>query len=287
MSELSRRRFLATGAMAAGAAWLTNPRSWARSENDDRTAAYGGFRMGLQSNVLNAFSPELEPMLANIAELGLGWVEFARWHYQVTEDAERIAAVQALLVQHRLQMEAYFLGDIHAEADALRQAFEFARRNGVSVLVGQPSEEAFPLLDKLVKEFDIKVAVHNYGPGALYDRIDDLVEAVEPWDARIGCCLDTGHAMRAGEVPVDAVRRLGKRLHGIHLREHEAVQRDPQPPETIVGEGALQLEAFCRALREVRFDGPLTVEVYYRPRDPMDALRRCLANLSEAARKTA
>ena len=287
MSRLSRRRFLATGAMATGAAWLATRPQTAFTEDLDPIAQYGGFRVGLQSNVLNAYSPELEPMLANIAQLGLGWVEFARWHYPVTRDAERMAAVQALLSQHNLKMEAYFMGDIHAEAAELRQAFEFARDHGVSVLVGQPTPDAFPLLDKLVKEFDIKVAVHNYGPGHRYDRIDDLVNAVEAWDSRIGYCLDTGHAMRAGEVPLDAVRRLGARLHGLHLREHTVVQRDPQPPEAILGEGGLQLEAFCRALREVEFDGPMTIEVYYNPQQPMEVLRRCLANLAEAARNTA
>lgn len=287
MSRLSRRRFLATGAMATGAAWLATDPQTALTEKPHETDQYGGFRVGLQSNVLNAYSPELEPMLANIAQLGLGWVEFARWHYPVTRDAERMAAVQTLLSQHNLKMEAYFLGDIPAEAAELRQAFEFARDHKVSVLVGQPTPEAFPLLDSLVKEFDIKVAVHNYGPGHRYDRIDDLVNAVEPWDSRIGSCLDTGHAMRAGEVPLDAVRRLGARLYGLHLREHTVVQRDPQPPESILGEGGLQLEAFCRALREIKFDGPMTIEVYYNPQQPMEVLRRCLANLAEAARNSA
>jgi inosose dehydratase len=286
MNKVTRRQFLATGAAAAGAVWLTRPHA-ARADNQTLTAPYAGFRVGLQSNVLNAFSPQLEPMVGHIADLGLHWVEFAHWHYEVTDDAARIAQVQALLARHDLRMEAYFLGEIQADAQQLRRIFEFARSNGVSVLVGQPTEEAFPLLDTLVKEFDIKIAVHNYGPGHRFDQIADLVRAVSPWDERIGYCLDTGHAMRSGEQPVAAVRVLGSRLHGVHLREHAAIQRDPQPPESIIGEGALDLVPFCRALRDARFSGPLSLEIYYRPQQPIEPLRRSLANLAKAARNTA
>ena len=286
MAHVSRRRFIATGAAAAGAAWLALPRL-AGADQEASIARFGGFRVGLQSNVLNTFSPELEPMLDHIAELGLHWVEFAHWHYPVTQDADRIAEVQALLADRDIRMEAYFLGEIEADADKLRQTFEFARTNGVSVLVGQPTQEAFPILDTLVKEFEIKVAVHNYGPGHRYDRIAEILETVAPWDRRIGYCLDTGHAMRSGEEPVDAVRRMGNRLHGVHLREHAAIQRDPQPPETIVGDGALDLKGLCKAMRDTGFTGPLSLEIYYNPREPLEPLRRSLANLAKAARATA
>lgn len=286
MSKMTRRRFLSAGPVAAGVVWLGSRRA-VRADEPALTAAYGGFRVGLQSNVLNAFSPQLETMLEHIAGLGLHWVEFAHWHYEVTEDAARIAEVQALLARHRVRMEAYFLGEIQADARQLRRTFEFARRNGVSVLVGQPVPEAFPVLEELVKEFDLKVGVHNYGPGHRFDRIEDLVRAVDRWDERIGYCLDTGHAMRSGEPPLEAVRRLGRRLHGLHLREQAAVQRDPQPRETILGEGALDLEGLCRALRSVGFAGPLSIEIYYNPAQPLGPLRQGLANLAKAARRTA
>ena len=288
MSTLSRRRFVAAGAAAAAAMWLSDRTDGAENEkNQASVAKYGGFRVGLQSNVFSAFSPELEPMLGHIADLGLHWVEFAHWHYGVTDDADLMAEMQSLLGRHQIRMEAYFLGEIEADAQQLRRTFEFARKNGVSVLVGQPTEEAFPLLDALVKEFEIKVAIHNYGPGHRYDRITDLLVAAAPWDWRIGYCLDTGHAMRSGEPPVEAVRRLGSRLYGIHLREQAAVQRDPQPPETIIGEGALDLQGFCRALRHVGFSGPLSLEVYYDRKSPMKSLRHGLANRADAARATA
>lgn len=285
MKHVSRRHCIAAGAAAAGAAWLA-PGFHVRAGQADAAHDFGGFRVGIQSNVLNAFSPKLEPMVGHIAGLGLQWVEFARWHYDVTDNAGRVAEVQGMIARHGIRMEGYFLGEIEADAAHLRRTFEFARTNGVSVLIGQPTAEAFPVLDALVKEFKIKVAVHNYGPGHRFGRIQDLIIAAAPWDWRIGYCLDTGHAMRAGEHPVDAVRRLGSRLYGLHLREHAAVQRDPQPPETVIGEGALDLKALCIALRDVGFSGPLSLEVYFRPQDPLDVLKACLSNFAAAARAT-
>ncbi len=286
MSRVTRRQFIATGTAATGAAIMASP-GVAMADQQPPESDFGEFRVGIQSNVLNAFSPELEPMLGHIQDLGLRWVEFANWHYEVTDDEARIAEVQALLARHNIGMEAYFLGEIEAGADELRQSFEFARKNGVSVLVGQPTEEALPILDALVKEFDIKIAIHNYGPGHRYDKVEDMLIAAAPWDWRIGYCFDTGHAMRSGVEPVSAVRRMGSRLYGIHLREHAAVSRDPQPPETIIGEGALDLEAFCTALRDVGFSGPLSLEVYYNPQEPLEPLRKGMANLAKAIQASA
>ena len=112
MSRVSRRQFIAAGTAATGAAIFAAPRQAIAQEKVD----FGDFRVGIQSNVLNAFSPELEPMLGHIADLGLRWVEFANWHYEVTDDEARIAEVQALLARHSIGMEAYFLGEIEAGA---------------------------------------------------------------------------------------------------------------------------------------------------------------------------
>lgn len=287
MAKVSRRNFIATGAAAAGAVWLARP-VLAQADKEASREEYGGFKMSLQTNILNQYTQDLDEIIELTADFGLYWIEFANWHYEATDDEDRIEEVQAKLEPHEMQMESYFLGDITGDDEAAHRAnFEFARRNGASVLVGQPAEETFPILDQLVREYDdMRVAIHNYGPGAQYDYVEDMIVAAAPWDWRIGYCLDTGHLMRTGEDPVEAVRRLGTRLHGIHLREHESITRQEDLPETIVGEGALDLEAFCRALRDVNFVGPLTLEMYYDPADPVEPIRQSLANFAEVARAT-
>jgi inosose dehydratase len=112
---------------------------------------------------------------------------------------------------------------------------------------------------------------------------EDSLKAVEPWDKRIGFCPDTGHCMRSGDDPVEMVRRMGERLYGMHLKDHARIGRD-NPPETILGEGAIDLEGICQAMREVKFDAPISLEYELNPRDPLDDIRQGLANFAAAAR---
>lgn len=289
MTKVSRRSFITSGAGAvAGAAWLAQPGPGLARTPAGREVE-GGFKMSLQTNSLHQYTQDLEKIISHVGGLGLEWIEFANWHYQKTHDESRIKEVQGKLGIHGLRMDGYFLGNITGDDEASHRAsFEFARRNGVSVLVGQPTKESLPILDRLVRESpEMRVGIHNYGPDAQYDRVEDMITAAAPWDWRIGYCLDTGHLMRSGEDPVEAVRRMGTRLHGIHLREHVAIRREAKLEETIIGEGALDLEAFCHALRDVNFVGPLVLELYYDRLNPIEPIRQSLANFAEVARATA
>jgi sugar phosphate isomerase/epimerase len=103
---------------------------------------------------------------------------------------------------------------------------------------------------------------------------------------RIGFGPDLGHYMRAGIDPIEAVRRSKDRLYGMHLKDHAHIRRGNNP-ETILGKGALDLPALCNLLREIGFKGPLSLEYEIKTQDPIDDIRKCLANFEEAARKTA
>lgn len=282
MLSLSRRDFMRAGALATGGAWIGLPPS-ALAATKVLERDVGGFKLSVQSNSLRTISPELEPTIEHADQLGLDWIEIFWRHYEVTQDPARIAEVAAMLSRRNLGMESYFIGNMTDDTEAaLRPLFEFARRAGVSVIVGQPAPTSFPVLDRLVREYDIKIGIHNYGPEGQYDRTEDTLIAAAPWDWRIGYCLDTGHCMRSGENPVEAVRRMGSRLFAMHLRDHESITRG-QPRETIIGEGALDLGGLVQALRDVHFDGPLSLEMYYATSDPLPSIRASIANFSRAA----
>jgi inosose dehydratase len=274
MTRFSRRNFMRAGALAAGGAWLARPTFLSAEPAAASRQRFGGFKVGIQSNSIANISPDLAKAVEAITEVKLHWGEFLGRHYAVTLDDAKIAESNAILGKGAIRMDSYFLGNINVTAEQGRTIFEFAKRAGASLLVGQPS---------LVKEFDIRVGIHNYGPGRQYDRAEDSIKAAAPWDWRIGYCLDTGHCMRAGEDPVDVVRRMGHRLFGMHLRDHQTIQREGRNPETVIGEGALNLKELFRALREVRFDGPLALEMYLARQDPLPAIKRSLEHMAAAA----
>ena len=285
MSPITRRQLLVGGGTAAllslsgvgGALRLAqaSPRRAASIEK------YGGFKMGLQSYSLRHFN--LEQTIEHLADLGLHWIEFYPGHYPVTHDESRIAQVASLLEPHDIHLPVHGVHNFDGDEARNRRIFEFAKLAGIPLLSAHPSPDSFPILDKLVKEFDIKIGIHNHGPGHTYDRIEDSLKAVEPWDRRIGFCPDTGHCMRSGEDPVEMVRRMGERLYGMHLKDHTHIGRD-NPAETILGEGAIDLEGMCQTLREVEFDAPISLEYELNPRDPLDDIRQGLANFAAVAR---
>ena len=170
------------------------------------------------------------------------------------DDDER-DALRATLESAGAHLVAFGVVGLSADEDQVRPIFEFADDMGIPILTANPEPESFDLLEELVEEFDIKVAIHNHGPGARYDTVDDTLEAVEGRHPHIGACVDTGHVIRSGENPHEVVEALGDRVHMLHLKDWEI-----DGPETIVGEGDMDLHALASALDAVGFEGPITLE---------------------------
>ena len=78
---------------------------------------------------------------------------------------------------------------------AARKAFENVKAAGVAKICARPQIESLPLLNRLVKEYDVKLAIHNHGPTDLYPTSTDVWPHILPhFDARIGICADVRHA---------------------------------------------------------------------------------------------
>ncbi|MFP4173250.1 MAG: sugar phosphate isomerase/epimerase family protein [Candidatus Hydrogenedentota bacterium] len=169
-------------------------------------------------------------------------------------DEER-DALRAKLESAGAELVAFGVVGLSGSEDDLRPFFEFAADMDIPILTANPDADSFDALDELVEEYDIKVALHNHGPGARYDSVEDTLEAVEGRHANIGACLDTGHAIRSGENPDEVVEALGDRVHMLHLKDWEL-----DGSETIVGEGDADLHALASALDAVGFDGPINLE---------------------------
>src|SRR5262249_38349585 len=121
--------------------------------------------------------------------------------------------------------------------------------------------DALPLLDKLVKEYDLKAAIHNHGPTEALPTGMDVWNAVKLYDRRIGLCLDVGHGFRAGENPAETIRQCSERLYEVHLRDTLGTgggMKDPQP--VILGHGLLDFRSIIGALVEVGYSHQVEFE---------------------------
>jgi sugar phosphate isomerase/epimerase len=157
------------------------------------------------------------------------------------------------------------------EAD-IRKAFEYARDIGVPTIVCAPSRDAIPILDKMVKEFDIKLAIHNHGPEdkGFFPSPYDVWQAVEKYDKRIGLCIDVGHTARAGVDPAEAILKCRERLYDAHMKDISALGDRNTPIEG--GRGILDLKSVLAALLKINYQGLVGFEYEKDSKDPVPGL---------------
>jgi sugar phosphate isomerase/epimerase len=274
----SRRTFLAASAAACGSAALTGGASAISGVAAAKEPL--PLTLGIQTYSLRGFS--VDQAIDRVKELGLTRAEFYPGMFPTNADAEAIATLKQKLTDRGISISAHGVNGFGKDAAANRKIFEFAKAAGITILTADPSPDSFESLDELVKEFDIRIAIHNHGPRHRYNKALDVLSAVEKYDKRIGACADLGHFIRSGERPVDVIRVLEGRLYGVHLKDF-AEMKD-KTKGVILGKGHLDVPAVMEALVAVGFpaDGALSIEYEENPKDPMAALKQCVAIAREA-----
>jgi sugar phosphate isomerase/epimerase len=286
--NIARRTFLArTLTAAAGATWFDVPHLFGAAPGGRPASLrkYGGFALGIQSYSLRAFG--VDGALEKVRDLGLHWIEFFRAHFPPTPDPAKIKEMLDKCAQFDISISAHGVQSFTKDHAANEAFFKFAKAAGIRNLSANPQPDAFDSLEKLVAQYDLRIAIHNHGPGALYDKVDDGLKAVKGRDQRIGFCADLGHYIRSAEDPVAAIHRLGDRLYGVHLKDFAEQQKKARG--VILGKGHLDVVGVFKALKQVKFpaDGALSLEYEENPNDPMAEIQECLAVAAEAAQKVA
>lgn len=242
-------------------------------------------KLGIQSYSLRNFPAEKAIEL--IADMGFEHIEFFDGHYALNSNDDQIAARKKLLAEKKLRASGHGVSAFTKDHEENRKKFAFAKKAGIKTLSADPTEDSFDSLDKLVAEYDIRIAIHNHGPGARYNMVADTLKAIKGHDERIGACADLGHYIRSGEDPVKVITLLKGRLYGVHLKDFDAPKGDAKG--TILGKGQMDVVAVMKALRAVGFpdDGALSLEYEENPQDPIADIKECLAIARAADAKAA
>jgi len=236
------------------------------------------FKVGVQSYCFRDF--DLDGALKNTQALGLKNIEFYSKHASQDMTPEQLKEVKAKLKDAGIKVVAYGVVGFGTDEQANEKIFKFAKDMGIKVITADPTPESFASLDKLVKKYDIKVAIHNHGPGSRYSSLEDILNAVKGHDRRIGACVDNGHFQRSGVNAAEATKKLGKRVHAVHLKDLNAENHDQ-----ILGKGVADIPAVLKALKEVGFKGPLNLEYEIEPDNPVPSMKKCLEYLSNACKE--
>jgi sugar phosphate isomerase/epimerase len=101
--------------------------------------------------------------------------------------------------------------------------------------------------------------------------------AAEPFDERIGVCVDVGHTARMKLDPADAIRQCARRLYDVHLKDVAILDRPNNGVE--MGRGLLDLPAILKALLDVKFAHHAGIEYEAQARDPLPGLAESVGYL--------
>lgn len=274
-ANLSRRRFLSGLTYGLAAGCVSGSGLAATAQAEQGSDPWRGWPVGVQSYSLRMF--KLPEVIRHLQGMGVRYVEFAGTHLSPNASPAQIQEVLDLLKEAGLKVSAHGVNRFTADHEANRRIFEFAKRLGARTITADPDPASFESLNKLVAEYDIRIAIHNHGPTHRYNKVDSVVQAIRGQDERIGACVDCGHYLRSGEDPVRCVRTLGRRVYGVHLKDEQEMNTR-RSANVVIGKGHLNVVELFRALKEVQFpaDGALSLEYEANPQNPIDDMKACL-----------
>ena len=262
---VTRRQFVCVAGAAAAASAISFPASSRAGESAGKKVP---FELGLASYTTRKFS--LEQTIEMAARLDLKNICLKSFHLAMDSSAD--ACAEAAKKCKDAGLNLYGGGVITMKDEGqVNQAFDYAKAAGMSVIVGVPYPDVLPLVDRKVKEYNIKVAIHNHGPGdKMYPTPESAIERVKDLDKRIGLCIDIGHTVRIGGDPIVDVQRFADRLHDLHIKDVSKPAKDGYTLE--IGRGVIDMPAFLKALVETGYSGVASFEYEKDADDPLPGL---------------
>jgi sugar phosphate isomerase/epimerase len=262
--KINRQKFL-TKVGIAGAGLIFAPQS--RGADFDKQTPKGkhSFDLGIASYTFRSLS--LDEVIEAVKKLGLTKLAVKSMHLPLDASPEELKAMAQKIRDAGLDL--YGVGVIYMKNEQeVNIAFEYAKHAGVKMIVGVPNHEFLPLVEQKVKEYDIKLAIHNHGPGDdVYKSPTNAYELIKNLDKRIGLCIDIGHVARIKEDPSALAKKYKDRLFDCHLKDEDKAEADGTPVE--IGRGVINIPAFLKTMVKIGYTGNLSLEYEKDEKDPI------------------
>ena len=254
-----------------------------------------GIAVGCQAYTFNRFS--VFEAIEKTAAAGGKVIEFypgqkltreepgVRWDHN-SPDAV-VQRVKEKLAQHKVRAVNYGVVNIPKDEAAARKIFEFAKKMELYAVTTE-SVDALDTIEKMVKEFDIRVGFHEHakktkkGPDG--KPVEDpsyklwnpeyVRDLVKDRDARIGACADTGHWQTSGLQPLDAIKILKGRIISLHMKDRAAL--GPNQHDQILGTGVGQCKEILAELKAQGFKGNISIEYEFNWDNSVPDVKQCI-----------
>ena len=260
----TRRKFLQQTALGI-AGTLTLPLAGGAAPRFNYYKKESPLQMGIAGYTFAKF--DLDKSIEMMRRLNIKYLSVKDFHLPLNSSEATIKSVLGKLAQNDIKV--YTVGVIYMKTkEAVDQAFSYAQKVGVDMIVGVPNYELLDHSEQKVKETGIRLAIHNHGPeDALYPGPQDVFDRIKNRDPRMGLCLDIGHATRAGADLVKSVKAHKDRLFDLHIKDVTGAVRDAKVAE--VGRGVIDFNAFVQVLNKVGYKGICSLEYEKDMTDPL------------------
>ena len=263
---ITRRNFIKTtgaGIIAAGTP-LFSAVSVSTPLPDNRIP----FRLAIAGYTFAKFN--LDQTLAMMKRVNMNLLGVKDFHLPLDSSQEVID--QTLSEMKSFGVEPYGVGPIYVKSEsAVDQAFTYAKKVGVTTMVGVPDVNLLPYVEKKVKEYNIRVAIHNHGPDLpLYSGAIDVWKEIKNLDPRIGFCLDIAHSVRLGQDPFQDFLNYKERIFDFHIWDVDKPEKAGWCVEA--GRGIIDFPKFFRLLCEHNYSGTCSLEYGKDMNDPLPGI---------------
>jgi sugar phosphate isomerase/epimerase len=262
MGKTTRRKFLKSAGIGVAGTSLSSILTASTFKFEKKLSR---LNLGMASYTFREFP--LDETLKMTKRLGLERIAFKDFHLSLESTDEEIKTIAEKTQEAGLDL--YGCGVVYMQNEGeVERAFHYAKTAGMMIIIGVPNHELLNMVNKMVSEYNIRVAIHNHGPGdRLYPTPESAYERIKNLDPRIGLCIDIGHTKRAGVDPSESAMKFADRLHDVHIKDVTAATKEGGTVE--IGHGVIDIPKFLKTLIKLDYKGSVSFEFEKDGEDPL------------------
>ena len=270
-SRLSRRGFLQ--ASIAGSSFLAAA-NWpgmvqAAVKKPEREPCHG-LKLGLTSYTLRKFT--LDEAIAMTVDADVKYISLKDVHLPLNSSTEQRKEAHAKIEAAGLRLMGGGVIYLKNNEQEIRNAFQYATDARMATMICSPEPDALDTVEKLAKEFQVRVAIHNHGAtDKKYPSPLDVLRLIKERDPLMGICMDVGHTVVIDQDPIPIIEECASRLYDFHIKDVTRPDREAKTVE--VGRGIIDIVAVLRTLVKINFGYHLALEYEADADAPVPGLR--------------
>jgi len=238
-----------------------------------------GWQMAIHERTFEKFT--LDEAMDKTVALGLKYMSLSanvKLDDKTTVATANLTDEQIATVKKHLETRGLTLVNAYVPLPAneakCRREFEFARKMGIDILVGEPTEGALDTVEKLCKEYNIKVAIHDHPKPSQYWNPEMVLAAIKGRGPLMGACADTGHWIRSGLDPVECLKTLHGHVICLHFKD--LAEKNPKSHDVPWGTGVGNSKGMMEELQSQGFHGAFCVEYEYHFENNVPEVAQCV-----------